>query len=76
MTITSAQQASASAVQIAQQVRGIKNMATQISGVLANGSPANAQQGLPGFSAADLATILGSPEVAALQAAFPVINAL
>ncbi len=76
MTITSAQQAAAAAVQIAQQVRNIKSSAAAISKVLANGSPANDLAGLPGFAASDLATALGASEVTTLQAAITAISAL
>lgn len=68
MTLTSTQQAASAASQIVQQGNQIIRQIQAIKKTVANGSPANAAGEIPGFSAADLATALGTANLAAINA--------
>lgn len=68
MTTTSENQAAASAQQITLQGNSIINVLTQIKKVLASGVSANTANGSPGFTPTQLATALGSNNLATINA--------
>lgn len=68
MTLTSTQQAAASASQIIQQGNNIIRQIQAIKNTVANGAPANAAASLPGFSTADLDAALGTANLAVINA--------
>lgn len=75
MKITSEQRAADSAVSINRNVVTLKNVASQVTKLLA-GASANSSQDLPAVSDAQVSTAVGADEVAKLQAVVTAINAL
>jgi hypothetical protein len=72
MTVSTSSQAAAAVSTAVQQFNMAARNLAQIKNIAANGSPANAQLGLPGFAASDFASALtaaiGSSNVTAFDA--------